>query len=147
MTTFEELDRDEVDESIHAVLAEVDTTFTWDYERSRPGLSRLYEKAKGSQWNASTDLDWSIDVDPERVSADLGGGSGSGRFGHLARLGQGAGQRIAQFGSTGLQKTAGGSAGIIRAEGYARRGRAGDAVAAIPTQFAFFAADSKGGPH
>ncbi len=85
MTTFEQLDRSEVDDTIHAVLAEVPSTFTWDYERSRPGLSRLYEKAKGSQWNASTDLDWSIDVDPERVSADLGGGSGSGRFGHLAQ--------------------------------------------------------------
>ena len=85
MTTFEQLDHDEVDDTIHAVLAEVPSTFTWDYERSRPGLSRLYEKAKGSQWNASTDLDWSIDVDPERVSADLGGGSGSGRFAHLAQ--------------------------------------------------------------
>ena len=84
MTTFEEIDSDEVEGSIHAVLSEVDTTFTWDYERSRSGLSRLYEKAKGSQWNASTDLDWSIDVDPEKVSADLGGGSGSGRFGHLS---------------------------------------------------------------
>jgi hypothetical protein len=84
VTTFEQVDRDEVDATIHAVLAEVPNTFTWDYDRSRPGLSRLYEKAKGSQWNASSDLDWSTDVDPERVSADLGGGSGSGRFSHLA---------------------------------------------------------------
>jgi hypothetical protein len=28
---------------------------------------KLYEKAKTSQWNASTDLDWSIDVDQEAV--------------------------------------------------------------------------------
>ena len=42
------------------------TTFTWDYERGRAGLDKLYEKAKVSQWNSSTDLDWSIDVDPER---------------------------------------------------------------------------------
>ena len=41
--------------------------FTWDYERSRPPLGKLYEKAKTSQWNASTDLDWSIDVDQEAV--------------------------------------------------------------------------------
>ncbi len=43
-----------------------ETTFTWDYSRTRDGLNRLYEKAKGAQWNASTHLDWSIDVDPDR---------------------------------------------------------------------------------
>ena len=47
--------------------AEFDTTFTWDYERNRDGLRRLYEKAKRAQWNVSDDLDWSIDVDPERL--------------------------------------------------------------------------------
>ncbi|HMU79687.1 MAG TPA: ferritin-like domain-containing protein [Microthrixaceae bacterium] len=83
MTDFDQIDRAEVDATIHAVQAEIGTSFTWDYERSRPGLSRLYSKAKGSQWNATTDLDWSIDVDPERVSADLGGSSPVGRFGHL----------------------------------------------------------------
>ena len=40
---------------------------------------KLYEKAKTSQWNASTDLDWSIDVDPEKVASELGGG-GPQRF-------------------------------------------------------------------
>ncbi|RMH67733.1 MAG: ferritin-like domain-containing protein [Actinomyces sp.] len=43
-----------------------ETTFTWDYSRTRDGLNRLYEKAKDAQWNASTHLDWSTDVDPER---------------------------------------------------------------------------------
>jgi len=52
---------------LHAVEAEFDTLYTWDYERSRDGLNRLYEKAKRSQWNVSDDLDWSIDVDPERM--------------------------------------------------------------------------------
>ena len=28
---------------------------------------RLYEKGKTLQWNAPTDIDWSIDVDPERI--------------------------------------------------------------------------------
>jgi hypothetical protein len=83
MTTFDELDPAEVDATIHGVLGEVPTAFTWDYERSRPALGRLYEKAKGSQWNASTDLDWSIDVDPERVAASLGGGT-TNRFELLA---------------------------------------------------------------
>ena len=39
-------------------------TFTWQYEGDRPELTKLYEKAKRSQWNATTDIDWSIDVDP-----------------------------------------------------------------------------------
>ena len=40
---------------------------------------KLYEKAKTSQWNATTDLDWSIDVDPEKIGRELGGG-GTMRF-------------------------------------------------------------------
>ncbi|HYL50535.1 MAG TPA: hypothetical protein VEZ15_01060, partial [Acidimicrobiia bacterium] len=54
-------------ETIHAVESEFDAIFTWDYGRSRPALVKLYEKAKTSQWNAVTDLDWSIDVDQEKV--------------------------------------------------------------------------------
>jgi hypothetical protein len=38
--------------------------FTWDYDDRRPRLGRLYEKSKISQWNASTDVDWSVEVDP-----------------------------------------------------------------------------------
>jgi P-aminobenzoate N-oxygenase AurF len=70
-------------ELVHAVNAEIGTIFTWDYERSRPPLMKLYEKAKTSQWNASTDLDWSIDVDPEKVADELGQG-GTARFQALA---------------------------------------------------------------
>ncbi len=50
----------------HDVGAEVDTRFTWDYERARPKLGKLYEKAKGAQWNAN-DLAWDTDVDQEEV--------------------------------------------------------------------------------
>ena len=71
-------------ETIHAVSADLDAVFTWDYERSRPALVKLYEKAKTSQWNATTDLDWSIDVDPEKIGQELGGG-GTMRFQALAR--------------------------------------------------------------
>src|SRR3954471_7502630 len=60
---------------IHAVSAHIGTVFTWDYERSRVPLMKLYEKAKTSQWNASTDLDWSTDVDPEKIARELGGGT------------------------------------------------------------------------
>jgi hypothetical protein len=56
----------DVDEAVHVVRDNADTIFTWDYERSRPALVKLYEKAKNSQWNGETDLDWSIEVDPER---------------------------------------------------------------------------------
>ena len=57
----------DVDAVVHDVGANLDAVFTWDYERSRHPLVKLYEKAKTSQWNASTDLDWSIDVDQEAV--------------------------------------------------------------------------------
>jgi hypothetical protein len=61
----------DVNEVIHAVRSEYDTIFTWDYDRAdRPKLSRLYEKAKTSMWNAETDLDWTIEVDQEQLVAE-----------------------------------------------------------------------------
>ncbi|HEX5614498.1 MAG TPA: ferritin-like domain-containing protein [Acidimicrobiia bacterium] len=59
----------DTDAIVHAVSSNPDAIFTWDYDRSRPALVKLYEKAKTSQWNVTTDLDWSIDVDQERVVA------------------------------------------------------------------------------
>ena len=57
----------DVDEMVHAVKDNADAIFTWDYEKgARPALDKLYEKAKHSQWNGETDLDWSIEVDPEK---------------------------------------------------------------------------------
>jgi len=56
----------------HPVASMFDATFTWDYSKgARPALDKLYEKAKVSQWNGSIDLDWSIDVDPERTATEL----------------------------------------------------------------------------
>jgi hypothetical protein len=64
-------------EAVHAVASGGDTIFTWDYEKGRyPALAHLYEKAKKSQWNAETDIDWSIQVDPERVLTFLTDGKG-----------------------------------------------------------------------
>ena len=57
----------DVDEVAHAVHADADAIFTWDYEQSRKPLQRLYEKAKTSQWNAR-DLPWDTDVDPAAVA-------------------------------------------------------------------------------
>lgn len=60
-------------EIYHFVENNSDTIFTWDYSHSRAKLHRLYEKAKNSQWNPSTDIDWSIDVDIEKsVLTDQG---------------------------------------------------------------------------
>jgi hypothetical protein len=59
----------DVDEAIHVVEDNADAIFTWDYEKgARPALNKLYEKAKHSQWNGQTDLDWSIEVDQEEFA-------------------------------------------------------------------------------
>ncbi|MCC7075583.1 MAG: ferritin-like domain-containing protein [Acidimicrobiia bacterium] len=59
-----------VDEIEHAVETGGLTSFTWDYELSRPPLVKLYEKAKSSQWNGTTDLDWSIEVDQLKLAQE-----------------------------------------------------------------------------
>ena len=46
-------------------------SFVWDYDARRPRLAQLYEKSKASQWNASTDVDWSVEVDPGHISEEL----------------------------------------------------------------------------
>jgi hypothetical protein len=56
----------DVDEALHEVAANSSAIFTWDYERTRAPLAKLYEKAKTSQWNAN-DLPWETEVDQEKV--------------------------------------------------------------------------------
>jgi hypothetical protein len=71
----------DVDEVAHAVRDNADALFTWDYERTRPALGKLYEKAKKAQWNAQTDLPWETPVDQEEVAinnAIQAGGFGQG---------------------------------------------------------------------
>lgn len=53
-------------EKTRYVEGRVDALFTWEYERDFTALDRLYEKAKRSQWNATTDLPWDTQVDAER---------------------------------------------------------------------------------
>ena len=60
-------DDDEVDASIKLVTDNAQRVFLWNYDRDRSQLVTLYNKAMTSQWNSMTDLDWSIDVDPERL--------------------------------------------------------------------------------
>jgi hypothetical protein len=59
-----------MDEAIHVIKDHADRLFLWDYERDRGQLVTLYNKAMGSQWSSVTDLDWSTDVDPERLVAE-----------------------------------------------------------------------------
>ena len=61
---------DDVTSLIHTVEDNADAIFTWGYGKGeRASLDKLYEKAKTSQWNGQTDLDWSTDVDPYAVLA------------------------------------------------------------------------------
>ena len=69
------IDADVLDSLLHEIELNSDVLMTWDYERSRTALSKLYEKAKTSQWNAN-DLPWHLDVDLEKLAAS----SSSERF-------------------------------------------------------------------
>jgi hypothetical protein len=51
--------------AIEYVPEHAEVVFNWAYRLDREGLNNLYEKGKALQWNASTDIDWSISVDPE----------------------------------------------------------------------------------
>jgi hypothetical protein len=57
----------ERDATIKIVTDHAPRIFLWSYERDRDQLVTLYNKAMSSQWNSVTDLDWGIDVDPERL--------------------------------------------------------------------------------
>jgi hypothetical protein len=51
--------------ALEPVVERADAIFNWEYALRREALAGLYEKGKRMQWNAATDVDWSIDVDPE----------------------------------------------------------------------------------
>ncbi len=70
MTMTELPGRDEVDESIKLITDNAQRVFQWNYDRDREQLVTLYNKAMASQWNSVTDLDWSTEVDPERLVND-----------------------------------------------------------------------------
>ncbi|NLA34693.1 MAG: ferritin-like domain-containing protein [Actinobacteria bacterium] len=91
---MEEYSRRDLDEIAHAVDLNADALFTWDYDRSRPALSKLYEKAKGAQWNGATDLPWELDVDQEKIASQLVAAS-TDRFRYIAGI---EGSPLANFG-------------------------------------------------
>jgi len=47
------------------VAGTFDTPFKWEYDDGRAALMTLYEKGKNLQWNTTTRIDWSQDLDPE----------------------------------------------------------------------------------
>ena len=53
-----------------AVQTVMDAVMTWNYDVEHPELRALYEKAKREQWNATTQLPWTHDVDPEGMILD-----------------------------------------------------------------------------
>jgi hypothetical protein len=59
--------RVEMDESIRLITDNAERIMTWRYDRERDQLVTLYNKAMASQWSSVTELDWSIDVDPEEL--------------------------------------------------------------------------------
>ena len=67
------IERSDLDEVVHAVEQHSEVLFSWDYERSRAALVKLYEKAKTSQWNVTTDLDWDTEVDNEKLAVEFVG--------------------------------------------------------------------------
>ena len=52
--------------AFESLQATIDTVFDWQYELKKQNLLNLYEKGKTLAWNAN-DLDWSIDVNLERL--------------------------------------------------------------------------------
>ncbi|HKE11118.1 MAG TPA: ferritin-like domain-containing protein [Myxococcota bacterium] len=54
-----------VDQELETILTSFDTSYAWNYGSVKEGLRDLYEKAKRDQWNGTTQLAWSTEVDPE----------------------------------------------------------------------------------
>ena len=50
----------------HTITATVPAVFTHDLEVRDQDMRGLYEKAKRDQWNASRDINWSQEIDPDR---------------------------------------------------------------------------------
>lgn len=45
------------------VAAQVDAVLSWDYAARSDRIADLYQRGKRAQWNAATDIDWSVRVD------------------------------------------------------------------------------------
>ena len=56
------------------VSATLDAVFDWEYALKRQNLLALFEKGKALNWNAS-ELDWSTDVDMDRIMRERAAGA------------------------------------------------------------------------
>ena len=54
-----------VDPSEWSIPSRFDSLVRWEYEDGRASLLNLYEKGKERQWNGTSRIDWSLDLDPE----------------------------------------------------------------------------------
>ncbi len=95
---FEELlaeTNTDAEAAFRVVEDHADAIFTWDYAKGkRPRLEKLYEKAKTSQWNGS-DLDWTVDVDPDKTSREVNANDARGQF--VAQLMSAPGSPVAHW--------------------------------------------------
>ena len=55
----------DTDQDLEIILTSFDSNYVWNYGTVKEGLRDLYEKAKREQWNSTTQLAWTTDVDPE----------------------------------------------------------------------------------
>ena len=55
----------QLDRELETILTSFDSNYVWNYGSVKEGLHDLYEKAKRDQWNGTTQLAWTTDVDPE----------------------------------------------------------------------------------
>ena len=69
---------EQLDEELETILTSFDSSYAWNYGSVKEGLRDLYEKAKRDQWNGTTQLAWSTDVDPERGIREFIVGTGGG---------------------------------------------------------------------
>jgi hypothetical protein len=61
------------EEPVEFIRVDQDVSYNWTYDADRDKLMRLYENAKRDQWNGTSDLDWSLDVDPHsELIPDMG---------------------------------------------------------------------------
>ena len=59
--------------NVHQVETQSTAHFRHDYSSDQADLRRLYEQAKIDQWNAATDIDWSVPLEGDGglISDDL----------------------------------------------------------------------------
>jgi len=54
-----------IDDTDWSVPGAFPTHFRWEYQDGSDNLLKLYQKGKDRQWDATTRIDWSQDLDPE----------------------------------------------------------------------------------